>query len=53
MNASRRYSFLSPIQIKSEPTLYEDEAVILTLSIINEIISFSYANAFKELNDRR
>ena len=51
MNASRRYSFLSPIQIKSEPTLYEYESEIVTLSIINKIISLSFSKAFKEQVD--
>jgi len=51
MNASRRYSFLSPIQTKSEPILYEFESEIVILSIINKIISLSFSKSFKEQVD--
>ncbi len=51
MNASRRNSFLSPIQIKSEPTLSEYELEIVILSIINKIISLSFSKEFKKIID--
>ena len=51
MNASRRYSFFSPIQIKLEPSLYEYESEVVILSIINKIISLSFSKALKEQVD--